>query len=54
MEKYINIDTQDGMIIPGILNSQLETGKLIIFVHWFTGSMNEAHYYSAKEKKHSI
>ncbi len=49
MEKYIKISTTDDMVIPWILNSKSSSSKLIIFVHWFTGSMNEAHYYSAKE-----
>lgn len=49
MEKYIKIDTEDGFIIPGILNSQWENSRLIIFVHGFTGTMNEAHFYSAKQ-----
>ena len=49
MEKYIQIPTADDMMIPGILNSKGNTDKLVIFVHGFTGTMNEAHLYSAKE-----
>lgn len=49
MEKYIKIPTPDGFEINGVLNSKTNSDKLIIFVHGFTGSMNEAHYYCAKE-----
>jgi len=49
MEQYYKIPTSDGFEIPGILNSEETSSKLIIFVHGFTGSMSEAHYYCAKE-----
>jgi len=49
MEKYHTLPTPDGFEIKGILNSKEKSEKLIIFVHGLTGSMNEAHYYAAKE-----
>jgi esterase/lipase len=48
MEKYYTIPTSDGAEIRWILNSKEKLDKLIIFVHGFTGSMWEAHYYSGK------
>jgi len=49
MEKYIKISTEDWFEIKGILNLKEKSDILIIFVHGFTGSMWEAHYYSGKE-----
>ncbi len=49
MEKYIKIPTSDWFEINGVLNWKEESNKLIIFVHGLTWSMNEAHYYCAKE-----
>lgn len=49
MEQHINIPTTDGFELPGILNSKQKSHKLLLFVHGFTGSMTEAHYYCAKE-----
>lgn len=48
MEKYFTLPTPDWLEIHWVLNSKETSGKLIIFVHWLTGSMNEAHYYCAK------
>lgn len=49
MEKYITIPTSDGFEISWVLNWKKKTNKLIIFVHWLTWSMTEAHYYAGKE-----
>lgn len=49
MEKYINIPTFDWFEIKWILNWKEKSDKLIIFVHGFKWSMNEAHYICAKD-----
>lgn len=49
MEQYINIPTSDGLEIRWILNQKQETNALIIFVHGFTWSTNEAHYVGARD-----
>lgn len=49
MEEYFKIPTLDNLEIKWILNSIKASKKLIIFVHGFTGSMSEAHYYCWKE-----
>jgi len=49
MEKYYTIPTSDGFEIKWILNSKEKSDKLIIFVHWFTGSTNESHYVWARD-----
>ncbi len=49
MEKYITIPTSDGFEIRGILNQREDTDRLIIFVHGFTWSTNEAHYVWARD-----
>lgn len=49
METYYSIPTSDGFEIKWVLNSQTNSQRLVIFVHGFTGSMSEAHYYCAKE-----
>lgn len=49
MEKYVKIPTIDSFEIQWILNYKEKSDTLIIFVHGFTGSMSEAHYYCAKE-----
>lgn len=54
MEQYITLSTPDGFEIPCVLNSQKKSQKCIIFVHWLTGSMTEAHFYAAKEYFTSI
>ena len=48
MEKYFTLPTPDWYEINWVLNWKGTSDKLIIFVHWLTGSMNEAHYYCAK------
>jgi pimeloyl-ACP methyl ester carboxylesterase len=50
MEKTFKIPTRDWYEISSILNSKGDQSKkLIIFVHGLTGSMNESHWYMAKE-----
>lgn len=49
MEKYIRIPTSDNFEIKWIWNSKEKSDTLIIFVHGFTWSMWESHYYNAKE-----
>ncbi len=49
MEQYYTLSTPDSFEIKWILNTKEKSQKLLVFVHGFTGSMNEAHYYAAKE-----
>lgn len=48
MEKELSIVSNWGFEISGLLANQ-ESSRLIIFVHWLSWSMTEAHYFSAKE-----
>jgi pimeloyl-ACP methyl ester carboxylesterase len=48
MEELLNVDTGDGHIIYGTLNSpQEDTDLLIVFVHGITGSRKEHQFYDA-------
>lgn len=49
MEEYIKIPTHDNHEIKWVLNWEQKSNKLIIFIHGFTGSLHEAHYYAAKQ-----
>lgn len=49
MEQYYTIPTSSGFEINGILNWKEDTDKLIVFIHGFTGSTNEAHYVAARD-----
>jgi len=49
MEKHITIPTSDWFEISGVLNCREKSDKLIIFVHGFTGNLNEAHYVCARD-----
>lgn len=47
MEKQINLNTKDGHVIYGHLNSSQKSDNLIIFVHGLTGNQTEQHYNNA-------
>lgn len=48
MEKFLTVDSDDGHLIYGTLNSYEEKkGKLIIFVHGLSGNQHEHQYFNA-------
>lgn len=47
MRKEIQLNTKDGYIIYGTLDSIEKSKTLLIFVHGFTGHRNEHHYFNA-------
>ena len=48
MEQFLKLDTSDGHVIHGTLNSlESKKDKLIIFVHGLSGSQSEHHYFNA-------
>ena len=49
MEQFFTLEAPDGFEISWVLNFSQVTEKCIVFVHGLTGSMTEAHFYTAKE-----
>jgi len=46
MQKELQIKTDDGHNIDGVLDSKIKEDKLIIFVHGLTGHKNEHHFFN--------